>query len=509
MQTVWGVDPHQCPCYGGTLRRIETFSRPEIVEIFFQLHGISEALVNIPPPPTPRFDIHEFEPSNPPGPPSASGPLPTTSIRMRFIRKTSSPLAGSQRKFASITNAPWCSNLPEASPLPAKKHIPAARKNLALESGLPIVQPTENPPYKPTFSTQSSPPQEISSANAILPPISPPPPSHVPRNRSERHDAAAKYSQKQIRLFENVGMINAFQLPKDGSIYADSIFTRCRDLIAYQLWSGLQPQRLDAWIANFKTPEERYFGARVLDALIYRSDDQTLALLRQLFSRVLPDYARIHGLSTKLQNSLALLRNPRIEPGLRVVPVIPQSSAPTKSGPIIARHLKRALKVAEQWIIYPSAVQEFIGSVDGFIFVDDFLGTGYQFSDFLHDTGLHSYANSSCFIYGCLAGHEQGIRMLHTEMPSIHVVAVERLNNSHALFHTESGSFPDDLNSNAAARDFYYELLTNRGFNITGPDRRGFGHLEIAYAFEHSVPDNSLPILWWSQANQWRPLFDR
>jgi hypothetical protein len=301
----------------------------------------------------------------------------------------------------------------------------------------------------------------------------------------------------------------AFRLPKDGTIYADSIFSRCRDLVGYQLWSGLQPQRLDAWIANFRTAEERYFGARVLDALIYRSDDQTIALLRQLFSRVLPDYARIHRLTHSLQNAYTVLRHPTIDPRLRVVPVIPPSSSPTKSGAVVARHLKRALRFNEAWIVHPHQVSSLIGSADAFVFVDDFLGTGTQFSEFLAGTGLDRYMSKACFIYGCLAGHEHGIGTLRNLLPGVHVAAVERLDDTHALFHAESGSFPDGVNTSEEARDYYYELLTNRGIDITGPNRRGFGHLELAYAFEHAVPDNSLPILWWSDSAQWRPLFNR
>ncbi|MFN0130747.1 MAG: hypothetical protein ACKV19_29135 [Verrucomicrobiales bacterium] len=50
IQSVWATDPLQCPCCGGTLRRIETISRAEIGEFFLLLNGLWEALVNIPPP---------------------------------------------------------------------------------------------------------------------------------------------------------------------------------------------------------------------------------------------------------------------------------------------------------------------------------------------------------------------------------------------------------------------------------------------------------------------------
>jgi hypothetical protein len=304
-------------------------------------------------------------------------------------------------------------------------------------------------------------------------------------------------------------MADSFLLPPDGSIYTDRIFARCRDLISYQVWSGIQRPRLDAWIANFRTGEERYFAAKVLDALIYRSDDQTIALLRELLSRLIPNHARIYGLPGKLQQIYTALRDRHFDPGVRVVPVIPPGSPPTKSGPLIARHLKRSLKVFERWIVDPQYVRAHLASVDTVIFVDDFLGTGTQFSDFLRDTGLIPYLSSHCFIYGCLAGHETGINLLRGAFPSLHVAAVERLDDSHALFHDDAGSFPDEVNSAECARDFYYGLIDDRRFNITGPNRRGFGHLEVVYAFEHSVPDNSLPILWWDRSDKWRHLFDR
>lgn len=301
----------------------------------------------------------------------------------------------------------------------------------------------------------------------------------------------------------------SFQLPTDGTIYSEAVFSRCRDLIGYQLWSGLQRPRLDAWINNFRTDEERYFAARVLDALIYRSDDQTLALMRQLFSRVVPDYARIHKLPGSLQRIYTSLREAHIDPRVRLVPVIPPGSPPTKSGPVIARHLKRALRFSEQWIIHPDRVASEFGNADAFVFIDDFLGTGEQFSGFLSATGLDAHVSTSTFVYACLAGHSEGIGMLQGSFPQLHISTVECLDDSHAIFHPKAGSFPDEVNSAESARDFYYQLLADRGIHIVGPDRRGFGHLEVVYAFEHSVPDNSLPILWWDGSPQWRRLFDR
>ena len=68
---------------------------------------------------------------------------------------------------------------------------------------------------------------------------------------------------------------NTFALPRDGIVYTDTVFSRSRDFISYDVWSGVELHRLDQWIANFRTEEERYFAAKVLDALIYRSGEKS------------------------------------------------------------------------------------------------------------------------------------------------------------------------------------------------------------------------------------------
>ena len=142
----------------------------------------------------------------------------------------------------------------------------------------------------------------------------------------------------------------------------------------------------------------------------------------------------------------------------------------------------------------PQRIMADIPSVDTVIFVDDFIGTGAQFSEFLQDTGLISFLSSHCFIYGCLAGHNTGVDLLRKDFPSLQVATVERLDDTHALFHANGGSFPDEFNSADCARDFYYGLLDDRSFNIPGPIRRGFGHLEIVYDSSTRFPIIRFPF---------------
>src|SRR6266852_4335671 len=104
-----------------------------------------------------------------------------------------------------------------------------------------------------------------------------------PRRVTRRHPSPRAATQPQAQ---------SFLVPKDGEIFIELVLERCQNLIYSGIWDGITPDRLDTWMANFISETERYFGACVLDALIYRSEKQTFALMEQLFQRTLPDLIR-------------------------------------------------------------------------------------------------------------------------------------------------------------------------------------------------------------------------
>jgi predicted alpha/beta-fold hydrolase len=118
--------------------------------------------------------------------------------------------------------------------------------------------------------------------------------------------------------------MSPFQLPRDWRVYTDQILERCASLIQYGIWGDFKSSQLRRWMNNFTTDEERYFAACVLDTLIYRSKDQTLALIRQLFQRSLPDLTRLdHTPLGQIEDWQYLLQSePSIrDPGVRLVAV--------------------------------------------------------------------------------------------------------------------------------------------------------------------------------------------
>lgn len=141
-------------------------------------------------------------------------------------------------------------------------------------------------------------------------------------------------------------------------------------------------------------------------------------------------------------------------------------------------------------------------------FIDDFLGTGEQFSEFAQQFGL-SAALSGCYaVYAPLVAHADGIGAICRGLPGIHVVAVEVIDGSYGIFSAGSAWTSDGVNSAALAREFYDALVARVRFPIKPEALRGYGKLALAYAFSHATPDNCLPIIW-SEGINWKPLLER
>jgi hypothetical protein len=298
-----------------------------------------------------------------------------------------------------------------------------------------------------------------------------------------------------------------FQLPKHGINYTRSVFARCDHLIDFGVWSGIEKIKLDAWKNNFKSNEELYFCAKLLDCLIYRSESQSIALMKQVFQVKLIELGRRIG-SNPLINSFKTLRAEENEPKIRIIPVIPKHAPPGKSGPTIARSLKRFLGIRQNWMLHAEHLKSNKDKIEVLIFIDDFLGTGLQFHEFMSEFDFYSLGKSIQLVYAPLVGHETATETL-SAFPNLYVTPGEVLDERHSFFSPSAEFFEDGVNSSECALHFYHQLLQDREIELEGKNRQGFGGLEVLYAFQNAVPDNSLPLLWWDKSPKWTPLFNR
>jgi hypothetical protein len=303
-------------------------------------------------------------------------------------------------------------------------------------------------------------------------------------------------------------MSNVFTVPLHGQIYYDSIKERCYNLIDLNIWDGIDKNQLRQWLNNFSTEEERYFAACVLDCLIFRSEQQTESLFFQLFEKEIPNLIRKKNLQIDA-NLISRLRQ-TADPMVRLVSVMRQEDSPIKSASIVARIFKRAHQLNQKYIIKPIEIEAaFRAGVREFIFVDDFLGTGDQFNEVLyqvrHEFKYESLLTQCCVVYAPLVAHFKGVKEVQDVCPYIHIVHAELLDDSNSLFNQ---CFDDGNNGINAARTFYLDMLKKKGFNLLNDREFGYGNLELTFAFNHAIPDNSLGILHFSE-NNWIPLIKR
>ncbi len=216
-------------------------------------------------------------------------------------------------------------------------------------------------------------------------------------------------------------------LPKEWKIYSNSIRDRCRDLIEYNIWGGIDLIKFDAWRHNFKTDDEKYFSACILDSLIYRSNSQTYSLINQMLYKNLNNMFRILG-ETGMQNFPKCLIDRTCDPLVRLVPAITSYHPPTKSSTEILRFMKRHFRVWENWIVNPWNIEEEIkNGVKAFIFIDDFLGTGHQFDEVITDSSLEDIIENNLIAYAPLTAHARGISYLNSNYPHLKITFSEKL----------------------------------------------------------------------------------
>lgn len=161
---------------------------------------------------------------------------------------------------------------------------------------------------------------------------------------------------------------------------------------------------------------------------------------------------------------------------------------------------------------WPWAIQPEIddGKVRAVIFVDDFLGTGNQFCEFVTDLLKSGLDPQVKWIYAPVVAHEEGIRKVSKEFPSVEVVPIETIGSEHSFFNPDYWrSISNDTITAGNALDFYESFLRQRKFSseLRSPSR-GYGDLSLCFGFEHATPDNTLPIFWHS-GSTWTNLLQR
>ncbi len=182
------------------------------------------------------------------------------------------------------------------------------------------------------------------------------------------------------------------------------------------------------------------------------------------------------------------------------------------------RMARQVLGLPESQIMDPSlAVSELASKGNRpVVFFDDFVGSGRQFlGTWRRSFPINSHSQMSFeklaalmrgakFYYCPLICTEYGRQRVSQGCPHVTIAPAHLLPDTYGALAPTSILWPPHLRASAQS---FVEGASRRA-GIPDPQWRGFHGLGLALAFEHSVPDATLPLFYWED-NGWKPLIRR
>jgi hypothetical protein len=297
----------------------------------------------------------------------------------------------------------------------------------------------------------------------------------------------------------------------------ENVVAKATFFVDAQLWPVEAQLNVSGWMSNF-LPDERDYAVHLLNAFIYVSQP----LMNKVFE------AAIANLSRTIVTSKKNLVRARSEWGRFLssalfVRVTGEKPHDADSGFIFARMARNVLNIPEERILPPTEALLHLARDPSvpIVFVDDFVGSGLQFSTLWRRPSVRTNGQPLSFAslaalapdlrayYTPLIATASGVQNVKQSCPSVYLVPAHVLDDRYSAVSPTSIVWPDHLR--AGASDFLLSASTRAGIPDTDGgenDWRGFHKLALTLSFEHGPPDATLPIFYWSQ-NNWTPLVRR
>lgn len=303
----------------------------------------------------------------------------------------------------------------------------------------------------------------------------------------------------------------SFKSIDEGVLFFENVLTSTKTLINSGLWKEVDLRGLHDWVGYFETDSEKFLCGMILDALIFRSKAQTKALLANVLEKSIPQC--LDDISSEISQDFSSIVTSKY-PGdwlnrIRIVPVIRDIDPPTKSGPLVARLYKKEVQVNDRFMDWPWSLSRNNKKPEIVIFIDDFIGTGDQFTEFLERFFKDNPKDPEVYyIYAPLAACSKGIDRLKEEYGNIKVCQAEIVPEKSGFFSGMSARYLGIEGHLINEIIETYDSFLNKVGLSKLKEKRGYGDLELTYTYAHGTPNATLPLLW--AANEiYQPLFSR
>ena len=303
--------------------------------------------------------------------------------------------------------------------------------------------------------------------------------------------------------------------------YVSRVLARCDALRKTTFWTHQCPEIAhEAWLNNFTDEKERAVAAALLETFSFFSDTNATQLLRKALHLYLQErVVRTEDPHADQATAETFLRRTLI------TPVQGEHPNPSDSGYLLCRRVRQEVGIQEENLVaLEHALQGFIAGRP-VVFIDDIVGSGQQmyntWTRFVPNCAFGSFqavANAVPSLkaqYVCLAATQKGLDMLRQKIPSLSVHAAHILQKRDE-FRIALRRLPEHPCACSLIADAE-SLLRKYGSNLDVPpymddhEQRAFGfnRLGLTIAFQHCIPDATLPIFWANGPAGWTPLMRR
>jgi hypothetical protein len=273
-----------------------------------------------------------------------------------------------------------------------------------------------------------------------------------------------------------------------------------------QRWGSYRGQKITedkirAWLEQFSSAEEQRSMYKILTNVRFITNSHIRVKMKEAHETAIRGLGQYKGYRQQ--------KRPNI--------IVSYLDGPGKSGSSFARLYAVENKILIENVVENSRLPDVLGKkgeeISSVIFLDDFVGTGFQASENLQKLneaiGNVVREKNLRLTFIALVAYEQGWAKVNEtiETNNLQIVAnCCELLRADDCFFSESSKIFDD----STERETTKEIVYRYGRALLKDNPLGFGDIGIAVVFEDRCPNDTLPILWKENTNpKWVPLFKR
>lgn len=301
------------------------------------------------------------------------------------------------------------------------------------------------------------------------------------------------------------------KLPDGWELFYDDICKKVKTITASGIWTT-EGSTVLAWLGNLKEDQHKYIAAHILDRVTFRTEKMIeggyKVFLASTFRELVLESDCIEHDSIEEWFDVLGSHPKRSHAHIKLCSVS-KAGDNGDSGSHMVRILTGEL-LNENRSISPekTPLAEYRNQI--ILLVDDFVGSGGQFSEFAEETNLREAAKNNFIIYAPALAYYKGLESIHQQNYGIQIRPLEVIRKNDQFFTYDEGCkfCGDDLNSEVDVLKVYKEM---RGLdpNFGKGSWLGRERASLSVVFQWGCPNQSLGIMWYTGTNDWNRLARR